>query len=100
MLSLKRRNTSLDHHHLGYPSGQCGFAYEKRGHPDVGSSLVVKIKSAHHCQQESNVGRNFMVNLGCPLFLTREMYSEHSVVVAFFFLLETSVKYKTDIITR
>lgn len=66
----------------------------------MGSSLVVKIKSAHHCQQESNVGRNFMVNLGCPLFLTREMYSEHSVVVAFFFLLETSVKYKTDIITR
>lgn len=59
----------------------------KRGHPDVGSSLEVKIKSAHHCQQESNVGRNFMVNLGCPLFLTREMYSEDSVVVvvAFFF---------------
>lgn len=30
MLSLKWRNTSLDRHHLGYPSGQCGIAYEKR----------------------------------------------------------------------
>lgn len=43
------------------------------------SSQEGKIQSASSCQQTSSIGRNFMVKLGCPLFLTIERNSENSV---------------------
>lgn len=54
--------------------------YMNTDNSHLGSSQEVKSNSSNGCQQTSRVGRNFMVTLGRPLFLTIENDSENSIL--------------------